>query len=247
MTSVWSSPDRPAYPHHALAAVLQVRGTWLHVMLWKRPNAPFTGAWALPGGPLLGEETLGACIARQLASKVEVAQLAHLEQLETRSDPARDPRGRTVATAYLGLIPAQVEPVLPEDTAWHPVDALPGMAFDHGSIVESALARLRAKLSYTNLGFALAPPAFTIGELREIYTAALGYDIAASNLQRVLQRRAVLEATGELTAPSRVGGRPAMLYRFVSHTLMVTDPFAVLRPPPGPSGLPSRRSTRSVE
>jgi 8-oxo-dGTP diphosphatase len=228
---VWSSPDRPAYPHHALAAVLQVRTARLHVMLWQRANDPFAGAWALPGGPLLGEETLGASVARQLASKVEVTHLAHLEQLETRSDPGRDPRGRTVATAYLGLIPADLDPVLPGDTAWQPVDALPATAFDHGSIVGSALARLRAKLSYTNIGFALAPPAFTIAELREIYVAALGYDVTATNLQRVLLRRGVLEPTGELTAPGRAGGRPATLHRFASPSLQVTDPFAVLRPP----------------
>jgi len=231
VTSVWSSPDRPAYPHHALAAVLQVRTARLHVMLWRRANDPFAGAWALPGGPLRDDETLGASVARQLASKVEVTHLAHLEQLETRSDPARDPRGRTVATAYLGLIPADLDPALPDDTAWHPVAALPTTAFDHGSIVGSAVARLRAKLSYTNIGFALAPPAFTITELREIYVAALGYDVTATNLQRVLLRRGVLEPTGELTAPGPAGGRPASLYRFASPSLQVTDPFAVLRPP----------------
>jgi 8-oxo-dGTP diphosphatase len=228
---VWSSPDRPAYPHHALAVVLQVRTARLHVMLWRRASEPFAGAWALPGGPLLADETLGASVARQLASKVEVKQLAHLEQLETRSDPGRDPRGRTVATAYLGLIPSDLDPVLPEDTAWHPVDALPTTAFDHGSIVGSALSRLRAKLSYTNLGFALAPPTFTVAELREIYVAALGYEVTATNLQRVLLRRGVLEATGEHTASGRSGGRPAMVYRFASPALEVTDPFAVFRPP----------------
>ena len=231
MTSVWSSPDRPAYPHHALAAVLQVRAARLHVMLWQRANDPFAGAWALPGGPLLSDETLGASVARQLASKVEVTHLAHLEQLETRSDPGRDPRGRTVATAYLGLIPVDVDPVLPGDTAWHPVDALPATAFDHGSIVGSALARLRAKLSYTNIGFALAPPVFSIAELREIYVAALGYDVTATNLQRVLLRRGVLDPTGEMAPPGRAGGRPATLHRFASPALEVTDPFAVLRPP----------------
>jgi 8-oxo-dGTP diphosphatase len=214
-----------------LAVVVQVRGGRLHVMLWQRANEPFAGAWALPGGPLLADETLGASVARQLATKVEVQQLAHLEQLETRSDPTRDPRGRTVATAYLGLIPAHLDPVLPEDTAWHRVDSLPETAFDHGSIVGSALARLRAKLSYTNVGFALAPPTFTIAELREIYVAALGYDVTATNLQRVLLRRGVLEATGEQSPPGRSGGRPAALYRFASPTLEVTDPFAVFRPP----------------
>ncbi len=231
MPSVWSSPERPAFPHQALAVVLQVRAGLLHVMLWQRATEPFAGAWALPGGPLLADETLGASVARQLASKVEVRQLAHLEQLETRSDPDRDPRGRTVATAYLGLVPSPLDPVLPEDTAWHPVDALPVTAFDHGSVVGSALSRVRAKLSYTNLGFALAPPTFTIAELREIYVAALGYDVTATNLQRVLLRRGVLEATGEHSAPGRAGGRPAALYRFASPVLEVTDPFAVFRPP----------------
>lgn len=228
---MWSSPDRPAFPHHALAAVLQVRSARLHVMLWRRANEPFSGSWALPGGPLLADERLGTSVARQLASKVEVRQLAHLEQLETRSDPDRDPRGRTVATAYLGLVPSHLDPVLPDDTAWQPVDALPETAFDHGSIVTSALERLRAKLSYTNVGFALAPPTFSVAELREIYVAALGYEVTATNLQRVLLRRGVLEATGETAASGRAGGRPAALYRFVTSSLEVTDPFAVLRPP----------------
>ena len=239
VTSVWSSPERPAYPHQALAVVLQVRAARLHVMLWQRSSEPFAGAWALPGGPLLPEETLGASVGRQLASKVEVDHLAHLEQLETRSDPHRDPRARTVATAYLGLLPSDLDPALPGDTAWHPVDALPATAFDHGSIVRSALHRLRAKLSYTNVGFALAPPEFSIAELREVYVAALGYDVTATNLQRVLLRRGVLEPTGEMSHPGRWGGRPAVLYRFASPSLEVTDPFAVLRPP-------SSRTARSA-
>src|SRR3954454_11436149 len=116
-------------------------------MLWRRANEPFSGAWALPGGPLLADETLGASVARQLASKVEVQQLSHLEQLETRSDPGRDPRGRTVATAYLGIVPSHLDPALPEDPTWHPAGALPQTAFGQGSMVGSAPARLRAKLS----------------------------------------------------------------------------------------------------
>ena len=32
---------------------------------------------------------------------------------------------RVLATAYLGLVPADVDPSLPGDTAWHPVDELP--------------------------------------------------------------------------------------------------------------------------
>jgi ADP-ribose pyrophosphatase YjhB (NUDIX family) len=222
---------RPAPLHVTLAVVFQVRGEALQVVMWKRARAPFAGRWALPGGFLEPGETLEQSIRRHLAAKVDVRELAHLEQLETLSDPARNPRGWELATAYLGLVPADVDPEIPADTGWHPLEALPPAAFDHGEIVEDGLRRLRAKLSYTNVGFALAPETFTLSELRAIYVAALGHDVSTTNLQRVLLRRGVLEQTGSKREPGRTGGRPAELFRFRSRRLEVTDPFAVLRPP----------------
>jgi ADP-ribose pyrophosphatase YjhB (NUDIX family) len=217
--------------HEALGAVLQAREGRLQALLWRRAREPFLGAWSLPGGRLGPDETLEESIRRHLAAKVDVRELSHLEQIETLSDPERYPGERLVATAYLGLIPAGIDPRVPEDTAWHPVDELPELAFDHLAVVLAGRERLRAKLSYTNIGFALAPPAFTIAELRRLYRAALGHDVSATNLQRVLLRRRLLEPTGELRPPGRAGGRPAAVYRFRSHNLEVTDQFAVLRPP----------------
>jgi ADP-ribose pyrophosphatase YjhB (NUDIX family) len=211
--------------------VLQVREGLLQVLLWRRAREPFLGAWALPGGYLEPGETLEESIRRHLAVKVDVRELAHLEQLETLSDPERNPLEWELATAYLGLVPADVDPEVPEDTHWHPVSRLPKLAFDHGSIVLAGRDRLRAKLSYTNVAFALAPPVFTISELRELYVAALGHEVSATNLQRVLLRRGVLDPTGERRGPGRSGGRPAALYRFRSRRLEITDQFAVLRPP----------------
>jgi ADP-ribose pyrophosphatase YjhB (NUDIX family) len=220
-------PNLTTRPTHvALAVVLQVRGGRLQALLWQRAREPFAGSWALPGGLLADEETLEASIRRHLAAKVDVREVAHLEQLETRSPP-----GRHLTTAYLGLVPVGVDPGVPEDTAWHPVDELPEMAFDHGEITLAGRERLRAKLSYTNVGFALAPEEFTISELRDVYEAALGHRVTTTNLQRVLLRRGVLQATGGRRGPGRAGGRPAALYRFRERKLQVTDPFAVLRPP----------------
>jgi ADP-ribose pyrophosphatase YjhB (NUDIX family) len=224
-----STRARPA--HVTLAVVLQVRDGLLQVLLWQRAREPFLGAWALPGGYLEPGETLEESIRRHLAVKVDVRELAHLEQLETLSDPARNPLEWELATAYLGLVPADVDPEVPEDTRWHPVSRLPKLAFDHGAIVLAGRDRLRAKLSYTNIAFALAPPVFTISELRELDVAALGHEVSATNLQRVLLRRGVLEPTGERRGPGRSGGRPAALYRFRSRRLEITDQFAVLRPP----------------
>ena len=211
--------------------MLQVREEKLQTLLWQRAREPFRGTWSLAGGTLGDGETLEASILRHLASKVDVRDVAHLEQLGTWSDPERHPERRELATAYLGLVPLGIDPRVPEDTCWHPVDALPETAFDHGAIVLAGRERLRGKLSYTNLGFALAPETFTLAELRNVYAAALGYELSATNLKRVLLRRGVIESTGERRTHGPAGGRPAEAFRFRARRLAVTDPFAVLRPP----------------
>lgn len=228
----------PAATHVSLAVVLQVRDGCLQVLAWKRERDPFRGAYALPGGYLSEDESLEASITRHLAAKVDVREVAHIEQLGTWSDPGRHPSEWQVVTAYLGLVATGLDPALPADTTWHPVDALPPLAFDHRTIVLTARDRLRAKLSYTNLGFALAPPTFTMSELRDIYVVALGHPVSATNLQRVLVRRGELIPTGERRAPGAVGGRPASVFRFRTRGLEVTDQFAVLRPPRAPGNRP---------
>ena len=166
----------------------------------------------LPAAALSPGDSLESALARA----VDLAVLAHVEQLETRVL-----EDGSVATAYLGLVSSEAD--VPGD--WRPAaeSALP--------FVGAAQSRLRAKLSYTNLGFALAPATFTISELREVYVAALGHDVSATNLQRVLVRRGVLERVDGRRAPGRTGGRPAALFRFASDRLEVTDEFAALRPP----------------
>jgi hypothetical protein len=235
MTPVPQTSPPPATPstceHEVLAVVLQVREGVLSVLLWWRAFGPDAGRWSLPGGGLGEAEGLRDSILRQLAEKVDVREVTHLEQLDTRGEPGRVTGRRVVATGYLGLIPVGADPALPPDTAWHPTDHLPRMAFDHGDIVRAGMARLRSKLSYTNLGFALAPPQFTMSELTGYYRAALGHEVDATNLQRILTRREQIEPTGGTVRPGRSGGRPAALFRFRERSLEVTDAFAVLHPP----------------
>ncbi|OBH43642.1 NUDIX hydrolase [Mycobacterium mantenii] len=234
--------------HEVLAVVFQVRDVagqvtkghhtakpQLNVLLWQRAKNPQQGTWSLPGGQLRNDEDMITSVRRQLAEKVDLKELAHLEQLAVFSDPQRVPDTRMIASTFLGLVPSPASPELPPDTRWHPVNSLPPMAFDHGQMVENARTRLIAKLSYTNIGFALAPREFALSTLRDIYGAALGYQVDATNLQRVLARRGVITATGTIAQSGRSGGRPAALYRFTDAALRVTDEFAALKPP-GPAG-----------
>lgn len=208
----------------------------LNVLLWQRAMAPERGKWSLPGGRLGDGEDLTTSLRRQLAEKVDLREVAHLEQLAVFSDPGRVPGARIIASTFLGLVPSPATPALPPDTRWHPVADLPPMAFDHRPMVDDARARLVAKLSYTNIGFALAPGEFALSSLRDIYHAALGYPVDATNLQRVLARRGVISPTGTTTHPGPSGGRPAKLYRFSESRYRVTDEFAALRPPGTSSG-----------
>lgn len=222
--------------HEVLAVVFQVGGLTsrkptLNVLLWQRALSPERGRWSLPGGRLRNDEDMTRSVRRQLAEKVDLREIAHLEQLAVFSDPDRVPGARTIASTFLGLVPSPATPELPPDTRWHPVNSLPPMAFDHGPMVAHAQARLVAKLSYTNIGFALTPKEFALSTLRDIYGAALGYQVDATNLQRVLARRGVITRTGTTAQSGRSGGRPAALYRFTDSQLRVTDEFAALRPP----------------
>lgn len=234
--------------HEVLAAVLQVRSRSLQVMLWRRAREPQVGRWSLPGGQLGAREDIEASVRRQLAEKVDVRQLSHVEQLAVFSAPDRVPGDRVIASTFLALVRSDNDPVIPADTSWFPVDALPDTAFDHQAVVLRARDRLRSKLSYTNIGFALAAPEFTVSALRDVYSAALGYRVSATNLQRVLTRRGQLEPTGETVPPGPSGGRPAALFRFAGASIQITDPFAVFRPPattPPPASPPPATESAS--
>lgn len=208
------------YRHEAIAAILRVTpGHGLQVMAYRREREPFAGQWALPSGPLEVDENIDQSVRRHVGVPVDF-----MEQLSTRSDIGRDPFDRTVATTHVGLVAwdklADVQFVDLEQT-W---------AFDHGDIVSEAVARLRAKVSYTNIAFALCPEEFTMSDLARAYEAVLGYSVGVSNLQRVLMRRGQLELTGNLSRPGKAGGRPAKQFRFVRRQLEVTDPFAAFAP-----------------
>jgi 8-oxo-dGTP diphosphatase len=195
--------------HTTVGVVLRARDGRLEVLL---------DGGSLPSAPLARGESLETALARA----VDTTALAHLEQLETRVRADGE-----LATAYLGLARSDTELA----AEWSPIGQLPRLGRDDAATVAAAQARLRAKLSYTNIGFALAPATFTISELRQVYVAALGHDVAATNLQRVLLRRGVLQRIEGLRPPGRSGGRPAAVFRFAAQRLEVTDAFATLRPP----------------
>jgi 8-oxo-dGTP diphosphatase len=202
-------------------AVFTVRDGSLHVLLAQARSGPFAGWWALPGGRVGEEESLDEAAARELPAPT-AARDVYLEQLYTFGQPRRDPRGRVVSVAYVGLVadPERVGGAAPDKyagVAWHSVSRLPPLAYDHAAVVRLAVTRLRAKLQYTNLAYTLLPPSFTLGELQSLYEAILGRKLDRRNYRRRVLSLGLLRP---LRRMRRGAHRPAALYAFRSRRPM---------------------------
>ena len=187
----------------------------LKVLLVKRAIPPFVGQTAIPGGFVREDEDLDQAALRELKEETGVSDV-YLEQLYSFGKPGRDPRGRVVTVAYFALISPQRKLTAGSDVsaaAWYPIDDLPPLAFDHATIINYALERLRNKLEYTTVGFQLLPEKFTLTELQEVYEAILGKKLDKRNFRRKMSLLRILKPLRE----HRHGGqRPAQLYRFVA-------------------------------
>ncbi|MDO8622509.1 MAG: NUDIX domain-containing protein [bacterium] len=208
--------------------VLSIRDGALSATLIRRALPPFQGRWAIPGGFVLPEESLDAAALRELREEtgIRVSQ-SYLEQLFTFGDVHRDPRGRVISVTYLVLIDgAAIAPRGGSDAeaaAWFPVDQLPSLAFDHDEIITYALQRLRYKLEYTNVVYAMLPDRFTLSELQMTYEAILGKPLDKRNFRKKIVSLGFVKPTQQWKKPGQ--GRPAQLWRFTKHEPVMVKTF----------------------
>ncbi len=117
------------------ADALVVRGD--NVLLIRRGREPFQGYWALPGGFIDAGETMAEAALRELKEETGLKG-RNARLLRVMDDPRRDPRGHTVTFVF--LVDASGEPKGSDDAAeaaFHPLNHLPPLAFDHGEILET--------------------------------------------------------------------------------------------------------------
>ena len=232
MTTLISS-DLASFPAPHLAVdlvLLTIHEHQLCVMMLERAAEPFAGQLVLPGGFVRENETLEATARWVLRKKAKLGDVA-AEQLFTFSEPGRDPRGWVVSAAHYALVPAErLRPALNSRDELRLV-AITGLAgdaavlehageavqpgFDHAEIIAAAVERLRGKLDWSMLAFALLGERFTLFELQRVHEMILGRSLNKPHFRKKMLTQPLpdgrrLIATGDF---ARGRHRPAELYQ----------------------------------
>jgi 8-oxo-dGTP diphosphatase len=187
----------------------------LKVLLIKRGEEPFIDAWALPGYFVNVEEDLDSAANRVLKELTGLTNV-YLEQVKTFGSVHRHSFGRVITVAYFSLIKIANYTIQPSSialqTQWHNVEELPPLAFDHDTILEACLQRLKWLVKTRPVGFELLPPKFTLTELQHLYEAVLRTPLEKRNFRKKILSMDFLIDLDEIQ--EGVAHRPAKLYRF---------------------------------
>ena len=216
------------FPHPAVTVdivVFTIENDDLKVLFIQRDQDPHEGEWALPGGFVDIDESLGHAAKRELKEETG-ASASFLEQLYTFGRPDRDPRERIITVAYFALIPSDQLSIAAGDDArdakLYSTNELPALAFDHENILRIAMHRVKERLSDSVFAFQMLPKAFTMYELRRVYELFLGEVLDKRNFRKKIIALDQIEETGEKRESVR--HRPARLYRVKSVNRVASPP-----------------------
>jgi 8-oxo-dGTP diphosphatase len=174
----------------------------------------FKGQWAHIGGLIGVTETAEQAVDRLMRNKAGLGKI-YKEQLYTFSEINRDPRGRVVSVAYIGLTnekDIQDQKNAETRTTWKSTDNISKLGYDHDKVTEVAIERLRSKIIYTNIAKHLMPDEFTLSDLQKTYEAILGEGMDKRNFRKRILSLGILHNTKRTIKKGVM--RPATLYTF---------------------------------
>ncbi len=186
----------------------------LKLLIIKRDFEPEKGNWSLMGGFVKKNESIDMAADRILLELTGLDDV-YMEQLYCFSGIERDPEERTVSVAYTALINIEDHDTKLSDAhgaAWHDIDEIPDLIFDHHQMVDMARERLKYRASHFPVGFKLLPKKFTMPQLLSLYEAIFNTELDKRNFIRRIEKLDILVKLNEKKSGS--GTKKAFLYRF---------------------------------
>ncbi len=186
----------------------------LKLLLIKRKMPPMEGQWSLMGGFVGSHESVDDAAYRILENLTGLKSI-FLEQLYAYGDLDRDSAGRVISVAYYALINIDnydEELGRKYGAEWFTMDEIPSLVFDHSTMVQKAIRRLKRKTIIQPIGFELLPPKFTLTQLQQLYEAIHQKEIDKRNFRKKILSMGVLNKLDEKDKESSKRG--AFLYKF---------------------------------
>jgi 8-oxo-dGTP diphosphatase len=186
---------------------------YILAMKWKGIES-----WTLPGGFIFKDESMDQAATRVLKDRTGL-DFPFLKQFHTfgnhdRRDEAQVDRElavlgitnskvvswfkqRFITTGYIALVniedcELQQDP-MSDDIAWHPVENLPSMLFDHKEIIDTALQQIKIQINYLPVGLSLLPEKFTMKDFQKLYECISQVELDRANFQKKILKLGITE------------------------------------------------------
>lgn len=201
----------------------------LMLLLIKRKFEPCKGCYSLMGGFVKEDESVDDA-AKRILDELTGLKKIYLEQLYTYGDVNRDSEARVISVAYYSLIKLEdydEDLGQKHDARWFPVDKLPPLIFDHQTMVEKAIRRLRRKTIIQPIGFELLPEKFTLFQLQKLYESIHHQKLDKRNFRKKILGMDVLTKLDEKDKTSSKRGANLFKFDKEKYDCMIENGFSL--------------------
>lgn len=189
------------------AVLFTIHQSKLKIFLTMREKEPFRGKRELPGGLLQKNETAEKTLARKIKELLGEQEI-FFQQFFTFTEPARDPRERTISIGFIALLSNQK---IQDFSQWHNYLALSDLAFDHKKIADKARIYLADEIN-SLIVKQFMPDFFSLNDLQEAYEIIEDRKYDNRNFRKKIINSNILTPTAKMQ--KEVSHRPAQLYKF---------------------------------
>ena len=198
----------------------------LKVLLIKSDLEEFAGLYSLLGDLINPDEDLESASYRVLFERTGMEDV-YLEQVHTFGSIGRHPSGRVITTAYYSLIDIKHHKLNlnHNDLHWHSIKDIKKLAFDHKTILDTCLNRLREQVMEHPVVFNLLPEKFSLRELQDLYQAILDIDLDRRNFRKKIAIKDWLVDLNEME--NDVPHRPGKLYSLKRQHKRISNSVAI--------------------